>query len=225
MFGIYFLAVSGFANQVVDLKGHVSREKVVKAVKVDMSLMFIDLTPSSALPKRSLLHSIFAPRDPPPILLKYEDLDENTRRKISKATAALASYLADPKHQLISYFSISDVIFHFIVHLLVLWIVTVFYFGQIWFARNDLWDYVLGYLPAFIWGLFTIDAIHLGVRFMWARLARNIRRKYILADLEKGKGDFQSSIDWWVEELSKNAFEEIEVVEGKRYLLLLEDFE
>jgi hypothetical protein len=32
--------------------------------------------------------------------------------------------------------------------------------------------------------------------------------------LEKGEGDVRSSVDWWVEELSKNAFEEIEIAIG-----------
>jgi hypothetical protein len=223
MFGIYVLLFS-CVEQVVDFEGHVSREKVVKAVKVNMSLMFIDLTHSSTFPERPLLYSIFAPLDLPPIFLKYEDLDEKTGEKISKATAALASYLADPKHELMSYFSISHVIFHCIIHLLVYWIFTVFYFRQFWFARHDLWDFVLAMLPAIVYGFCVYDAFHLGVRLVWARLARDIRMKYILADLENGEGDFRSSVDWWVEELSKNAFEEIEIVIGRREKLL-ENFE
>ena len=42
---------------------------------------------------------------------------------------------------------------------------------------------------------------------------RDIRRKYSLAVTEKGGEDFQSSLDWWSEELSKTPFKEIESVD------------
>jgi hypothetical protein len=89
-----------------------------------------------------------------------------------------------------------------------------FYFGDFWTIRHDLWDLVFEALASVVYPFFVLDAFNLGMRLGWVRLVRDIRRKYILADLEKGGGDFQSSVDWWSEELSKTPFKEIERSSG-----------
>jgi hypothetical protein len=61
-----------------------------------------------------------------------------------------------------------------------------------------------------VYPFFVLDAFDLGMRLGWATLTKDIRRKLILADLETGGGDFQSSVHWWSEELSKTPFNEIE---------------
>jgi len=190
-------------QQVDDLEGRISREEAVRVIQLHMSLFFIGENHWSTDEKGRLMH---------PLRVRYNDLDEISRGNISKATAAFASYLVDPKDQLMSYFSISDTLFHFIVRLLVGWMLTIFLFGDSGVFRMDLWGVAFTMLvPIYIF--FMVDAGIIGMRHKWARVARDIRKKYILADTEKGGGDFQSSVDWWSEQLSKPPFKEIESVD------------
>jgi len=86
-----------------------------------MSLVFIEYTHWRTDEKGRLMH---------PLRVKYDDLDEITQGKILKATAAFASCLVDPQDELMSYFSSTDALFHFIVHLLLGWMLTIFLFGD-----------------------------------------------------------------------------------------------
>jgi hypothetical protein len=144
--------------------------------------------------------------------IKYENLDKKTRRKISKTIAAFARALLDPKHELVSFFSVSDGLFHFIVHLLILWmlIIAVLKYS----GGETLLSFVVAVVASAVLLAFIFDSVHLGCRMKWAIFARDMRREYILSDLEKGEGNFKSSFDWWSEELSNNAFEELELPMG-----------
>ena len=71
----------------------------------------------------------------------------------------------DPKDELMSYFSITDALFHFIVHLFVGWTLTIFLFGDSGILRQDGWTGVFAALVPFIYIFFMVDAFNIGMRY------------------------------------------------------------